>query len=49
MKNTNVAEDVIKEILKDCNWVERLWVRLNLKLYVRIYRKGVQDGFNWRE
>ncbi len=46
MKKTNVEKDITKEILENCSWVERIWVRLNLKLCIKIYRKGLQDKFN---
>ena len=46
MKKISAEEDVVREIIRNCNWIERIWVRLNLKLCIKIYRKGLQDKFN---
>ncbi|MCI8362294.1 MAG: hypothetical protein HFJ41_04050 [Clostridia bacterium] len=44
MKKEN---EIIEEILKKCNWWERIIVNRNKKLFVDIYRKGMQDYFNF--
>lgn len=49
MKKKDVGEEVIKEILKNCSLYERIIVGIFDREFVKIYRKGVQDGFNWNE
>ena len=46
MNKTNVDEYVVKEILKNCNWIERIGIRLNLKTYVKIFKIGISFGYN---
>lgn len=47
MKRNKIKEDVLKEIEEGFNFIERLKVRLSKKLSIKIYKKGVQKGFNW--
>ena len=47
MKKTDVEEKIMKEILKSCSLYERSIVRIFNKEFVKIYKKGFQDGFNW--
>lgn len=47
MKKKDVEEEVIKEILKNCSLYERIIVGIFDREFVKIYRKGFQDGFNW--
>lgn len=43
----NVEKDVVlKEIKKDLNWKERIIVHINKKTFVKIYKKGIEKGFN---
>lgn len=46
MNNTNVAENVIKEILEDCNWIERIIVRIFYKEFEKVYKIGITFGYN---
>ena len=47
MKKRKVEKDMIKEIKKDLNFVEKIKVGLNKKLSCKIYKKGIRKGFNW--
>ena len=48
MKKENVIEkEVLDEILKSCNLYERTVVKIHPKICIKIYRKGLQDEFNW--
>ena len=44
MKHRNVEEYVLKEILKDCNLYERLFVKVNLRICVKVLSKGSFDA-----
>lgn len=46
MKKTDVEEYVIKDISKDCNWYERIIVRIFDKEFVKVYKIGATYGFN---
>ena len=39
---------ILKEILNQCNWYERLRVKTCKKISIKIYRLGVKTGFNWQ-
>lgn len=44
----NVEKDVVlNEIKKDLNWKERIIVHINKKTFVKVYKQGLKDGFNW--
>lgn len=47
MNKTNVEQNVMEEVLKDCNFYERVIVKVHPKTCIKIYKKGLQDGFNW--
>jgi len=49
MKKKYEEKELVEEIVKGCslNFFERIVVRRYRKIYVKIYRKGLQDGFNW--
>ena len=49
MKKKDVKENVLKEILKDCNFYERIVMRIHIKVCIKIFRLGVQKGFNWNK
>lgn len=41
-----MKEEIIKEIMKECNWWERIVVRLNKKMFIKTYGIGGKNGFN---
>ncbi len=47
MKEKTNENEILEEILKKCNWRERIIVMKNRKLFLEIYRKGMQDYFNF--
>lgn len=46
MKKISAEEDVVREIIRNCNWIERIGIRLNLKTYVKIFKIGISFGYN---
>lgn len=43
----NVEKDVVlEEIKKGLNWRERIVVHIYKKTFVKIYKKGIEKGFN---
>lgn len=47
MKKRDVEKDVLSEILKTCNLYERIVIKTYSSIYIKVYKKGFQDGFNW--
>ena len=50
MKNKNITKnekDIVREICKECNWWEKIVVKLLARLCIKVYNKGVKVGFNW--
>ena len=41
---TNV---VLEEIKKELNWKERIIVYIFKKTYIKVYKQGIKEGFNW--
>lgn len=42
-----MEKDVVREICKDLNWMEKIIVKVFKKLFISTYKKGVRTGFNW--
>lgn len=42
-----MERDIIKELIKECNWHEKAIIRIFKKLSTKIYKMGVKRGFNW--
>lgn len=38
--------EIIEEILKKCNWWERIIVKRNKRLIIKVYKIGITFGFN---
>ena len=39
---------ILKEILQQCNWHEKLKIKACKKISIRAYELGVKAGFNWQ-
>lgn len=46
MKKRNVEEDVLKEILNDCSFYERIIIKIFNKEFVKVFKLGITFGFN---
>lgn len=45
----NVEKDVVRELEKEMNWKEKIFLKLPIvrKMLIKIYKTGTKDGFNW--
>lgn len=48
MKKLN-EEMIVEEILKKCNWREKIIVKLNKTIFIKIYKLGIRKGFNFAQ
>lgn len=39
--------EVLKEVIKELEWKERIVVMMFKKIFINVYKKGVKEGFNW--
>lgn len=46
-KITKENEEIIEEILKGFNNIEKEIIKNNKKLFIEVYRKGMQNYFNF--
>lgn len=42
-----MKEEIIREIMKECNWWEKIVVKVLGKMFVKVYKTGIKAGFNW--
>lgn len=50
MKNKNITKNeknIVREICKECNWCEKIVVKLLARLFIKVYNSGVKIGYNW--
>ena len=47
MKYENVTKNIVKEIMEECNWWERIVVKCFSNIIIRVYKNGVKAGYNW--
>ena len=40
-------KNVINEISKDLKFWEKIIVRMNKRLFIKIYKDGIRRGFKW--
>lgn len=45
-RSIDMEEIVIKEILKSCNWYEKIFVKMFKKKIYKIYQEGAKYGFS---
>lgn len=48
MKNFN-EEMIVEEILSECDESERDFIELNKKLFIKVYKEGLRQGFNFAQ
>lgn len=41
-----MEKQIVEEILKKCNWYERIVVMVFKKIFVKAYKLGITFGFN---
>ena len=41
-----MENNIVKEIIKDLSWIERIVVVLFKKIFLKVYKKGITFGFN---
>jgi len=41
-----MENNIVKEIVKELNWRERIVVVLFRKIFLKVYKKGITFGFN---
>ncbi len=41
-----MEKEIVEEIMKECNWKEKIIVKLFAKLIIKIYKVGITYGFN---
>ena len=41
-----MKNNIVKEIIKDLNWRERIVVVLLKKIFLKVYKSGITFGFN---
>ena len=41
-----MENNIVKEIIKDLSWIERIVVVLFKKILLKVYKKGITFGFN---
>jgi len=42
-----MERDVVEKIMKECNWWERIIIKVFKKIFIKVYKIGVKVGFNW--
>lgn len=43
-----MEKEILEEIVKECkDWKEKVLIRLFPKLFVKIYKEGIRQGFKW--
>lgn len=42
-----MEEEIVKEIMKECKWWERIIVKVFKKVFINTYKVGIKVGFNW--
>lgn len=42
-----MEKEILKEICRDLNWIERIIIRLFKKSFVKVYRLGLVKCFNY--
>lgn len=45
MKETE--EVVLDEVMKEANFIKRIILKILKKDFIKVYKKGVKEGFNW--
>ena len=45
----NVEKDVVRELEKEMNWKEKIFLKLPMarKMLIKIYKIGIKNGYNW--
>lgn len=42
-----MEKEILKEVMEECKWFERIIIRLFNKTFTSIYKLGVKKGFKW--
>lgn len=42
-----IEEDVLRDLEKEMNWKEKIFLKIFAKMFYKVYNAGVKRGFNW--
>ncbi len=43
-----MEKEILNEILKNCkDWRERVLIRMFTRMFVKVYKLGIKEGFKW--
>ncbi len=41
-----MEKEFVEEIMRECNWKEKIIIKVFFKLFVKVYKIGITYGFN---